>query len=423
MLVTALCAAAATEASAQVRLAQPGGFGRAAPPAAALPAQGAHVDNRQVHTGPVTSRTHVSVVHATGSIDATSSAQANALSGAAENDAVDLTSIQTATGAVDAATDLAVTGEVQGEVLAHSQAYANRLDAAGYDADVAIDATQTATGDVSATTTISAVDGRMLHGAYAAANAQGNAVLVGGDHTRITGSVDQSRSGRTATHVQSDTRYLPAEATYQALAVGNTTGSNVSYGSQELEIRQRTTGAGTYASAAVSSGNAWDIAARARAAANEVNLQNHGGSLVSTVDQANDAFVRSAVRLNAYDFGRAEAVASGAGNVHNAGNNDAYVDIDNAQVNSGGVEVLATFTGHDGYDAVVGADAMGNQVTGYACSTCEGTLNAVNTQTNSGGVSALANAHTTGTARSIVAGANATGNSASFYVSRPSGGH
>mgnify|MGYP003665426156 FL=1 len=90
-------------------------------------------------------------------------------------------------------------------------------------------------------------------------------------------------------------------------------------------------------------------------------------------------------------------------------------------MNSGGVEVVSTFTGHNGYDVMVGADAVGNQVTGAVCSTCPGELYATNDQTNSGSISAQANAQVTGAARSIVGGANAVGNAATFYVSRPSG--
>lgn len=425
MIVTALSAAAATEAAAQpFTLGGSGGFGRAAQ-AAPAPAQNRAmpIENRQVQSGPVTSSQHLAVVHSTGQIAAGANAQGNTLFGAVENDALDLTSEQTSSGDIAATTDLTLTGEAQGPVNLASHAGANRLEAAGYDADLTLDASQASSGDVAATTTVEAVDGRMLQGAYVASSALGNAAVLGGDHARIEGSVDQDRSGRTTAHVQSDTRYLPARADYSAQAVGNAASSAVTYGSQVLDVTQRTSGAGTYASVAVSSGNAWDLAGRARAVANQTILSNQGGSVVATTDQANSAYLRAATRVNAYDFGAAQAYASGAGNVVEVGNNDVYLEIDNTQLNSGGVEVQSTFTGHNGYDAVVGADAVGNSVTGYACSTCEGYIDAANDQTNSGHVSATANAQISGTARSVIGAANATGNSATFYVSRPSGGH
>jgi hypothetical protein len=101
------------------------------------------------------------------------------------------------------------------------------------------------------------------------------------------------------------------------------------------------------------------------------------------------------------------------------GNNDRYLQIDNAQVNSGGVEVTAGFAGTHGYDVRVNAEAVGNAVTGYACSVCEGVMDVTNAQTNAGPVSSRATTDIRGSGRSVVTGATATGNSATFYVSRP----
>ena len=129
--------------------------------------------------------------------------------------------------------------------------------------------------------------------------------------------------------------------------------------------------------------------------------------------------VRASALTTAYDYGRAEAHARGAANELTVCNNDIYVEIDNTQFNTGGVDVVATFSGTNGYDVSVGADAVGNSVTGYACSECDGRLEAANTQTNTGDVSAIANTTVAGSNRSVITGANAVGNSASFYVSRP----
>ena len=88
-------------------------------------------------------------------------------------------------------------------------------------------------------------------------------------------------------------------------------------------------------------------------------------------------------------------------------------------MNSGGVEVTSTFEGTNGYDAYVAAEAVGNSVTGYACSQCNGYMDVSNTQTNSGTVSATASTTIRGTGRAVATGANAIGNAATFYVSRP----
>ena len=103
-----------------------------------------------------------------------------------------------------------------------------------------------------------------------------------------------------------------------------------------------------------------------------------------------------------------------------AGNNDIYLKLDNTQLNSGGVEAVATFQGNAGYDAYVGADAIGNAVSGSVCSQCGGEVNVTNNQVNNGDVSAVVNIGV-GSGRAVVAGANAAGNSATFYVSRPGG--
>ena len=148
-------------------------------------------------------------------------------------------------------------------------------------------------------------------------------------------------------------------------------------------------------------------------------LYNEGGAVVTASDQRNSSFVRASALTTAYDYGRAEAYARGAANDLTVGNNDIYVEIDNTQFNTGGVDVVATFSGTNGYDVSVGADAVGNSVTGYACSECDGYLEAANTQTNTGNVSAVANTTVAGSNRSVITGASAVGNSASFYVSRP----
>lgn len=363
----------------------------------------------------------LSVVHATGQVSASTNAQGNVLSGAVQGDAMTLGSDQTSSGDVAASTDLAIGGEIQGPVNVVTQAGANRLEAAAYDGEMAVDARQSSSGDVTATTDASGRYSRLLGGAYVASSAMGNTAALGGDHAWVEGSIEQERSGRTTAHVQADNGYVPGSALFTSQAVGNAASSSVTYGGQQLEVSQTTTGAGTYASTAVSAANAWDIAGKSHAVANQATLQNQGGSLVVASDQSNAANVRSAVRVAAYDYGAATAYANGAGNVLNAINNDVYLKIDNAQVNSGGVEVVSTFAGHNGYDVMVGADAVGNQVTGAVCSTCPAEMVVNNDQTNSGNISAQTNAQVTGTGRSIVGGANAVGNAATFYVSRPSG--
>ena len=65
------------------------------------------------------------------------------------------------------------------------------------------------------------------------------------------------------------------------------------------------------------------------------------------------------------------------------------------------------------------ATAMGNAVTGFACSDCNGVANIVNNQTNSAQVAANSTIDMAAGNRSVSASATAVGNNATFYVSRP----
>nr|QQZ51656.1 holdfast anchor protein HfaD [Phenylobacterium glaciei] len=93
--------------------------------------------------------------------------------------------------------------------------------------------------------------------------------------------------------------------------------------------------------------------------------------------------------------------------------------VDNTQFNEGGgIEAVAAYTGGEGYDGLASASASGNAVVGYACADCSGRLTVANSQTNTTDIGATATATLT-TGRSISGVANAVGNTATYYVSRP----
>lgn len=349
------------------------------------------------------------------------SAQGNAFSGAVENDSITVSSDQDMRGDSTARSDVTLGGDTDGVVNVITQAGGNYLAASAYDAGLTVEATQSNTGGlVSATSEVGDSDARLLAGGSVNASAVSNTTALYGEGSAIDGSIDQSSSATVRSFSRIQSQYVPAEtavtseSTINAVAVtsGQTSG-------QALTINQTSTSDFVEADASANAGNAWDLASRARASANRAVLSNQGGSVVTTSSQENSSFVRAAALTTAYDYGRAEARATGAGNELSVGNNDIYVEIDNTQINSGGVDVSATFSGTNGYDVYVGADAVGNSVTGYACSECEGYLEARNSQTNSGDVSAQATTVVAGSNRAVITGANAVGNSASFYVSRP----
>lgn len=396
-----LCAAAATEASAQ---------------------DGTIVLNEQLQLGDVFSHQTLNVVDAEDQVTVSTSAQGNSASGAVENGAITVQSDQQMQGDAVATTDMTLGGDTDGPVSATTQARGNYLAVSAYNADLTVDAAQTNTGGlVSATSQLGEDDARLLGGAALNAAAISNTVAVYGEGSSLEGIVDQSSSATVRAYNRIETQYIPAETSVSSQAVANSIAANSGQTSgQDLRIVQTSTGDLVEAESSANAGNAWDLAGRAHATANQAALYNEGGSVVVESNQDNTAFVRAAATTTAYDYGRAEAYARGAANELSVGNNDIYVEIDNSQFNSGGVAVTATFSGTNGYDAYVGADATGNSVTGYACSECEGYLEARNSQTNSGDVSATASTTVAGSGRAVITGANAVGNSASFYVSGPS---
>jgi hypothetical protein len=399
-----LCAAAATEAAAQ----NP-------------PQDGTIVLNQQLQLGDVFAGQTLNVVDSGDQVTVQGSALGNSASGAVYNGSIIIQSDQTMQGDAVATTDITLSGDTDGVVNATTQAGGNYLAASAYGANLTLDATQTTdNGLISATTEVGDSSARLHAGAAVGASAISNTVAVYGQTSVVSGTIDQSSSALVRSFGRIESQYIPAEASVTSQAIVNAIAVNSDNTSgQDLSIAQRSFGSFIESEASANAGNAWDLAARARATANQAVLYNEGGAVVTASDQRNSSFVRASALTTAYDYGRAEAYARGAANDLTVGNNDIYVEIDNTQFNTGGVDVVATFSGTNGYDVSVGADAVGNSVTGYACSQCDGYLEAANTQTNTGNVSAVANTTVAGSNRSVITGANAVGNAASFYVSRP----
>lgn len=333
-----------------------------------------------------------------------------------------MTSAQHLEGDVSARVELQL-GQVGGQTTLGAQATGVDLSAAAYDADLTLQASQTAAPvGVTAEIVVDGPTGRMLDGANVGASATVNQASLAIQEGRLTAAVDQTSAASARADINATVQYVPAPAAFQATAASNSIGATGVVGAQELTFGQTVAAGGqTHARAYVSSGNAWEMQATATAAGNNVAVQNGGGSLDVISAQTNHGGVRSEVTLNAWDFGLGGAYASGVGNSATFGSSDALVLIDNAQINTGGVDVSAEFTsGGSGYDAYLSASAMGNAVTGYACSYCPGDFRADNVQSNAGDVRAVTSA-TVASGRAVASGATAVGNAATFYTSRPSG--
>ena len=406
---TATFAAAATEASAQQA-------------AVCDPLTGAACSSNQVQTGDVLSSVNLDV--AVGQLQVSVETQGNVLRGGVEGASGAMISRQDNRGLVRGDVVVAVSGAENGAAV-DTHVRGNNFEAYTGDAVSTVDAAQVAAGPaVQASTDIQAGDSAITGGGYVSTSATANNVAVGGPRSQVLGAIDQTAQTTVFSETVADIRYVPATASFSSRATANsaqagTTGSS----HQDLSIRQENRPSTTVAQTDVYIDNAWDVSADAQARGNYANAGNEGGSMVIRADQSNAGRVRAETRLRTDLYGAAVASARAVANETVAGNDDIYLSLDNTQINTGGVEAVATFQGNTGYDAYVGADAIGNAVSGYVCSTCGGEVNVANTQVNSGDVSAVVNvgAGRTGGSRAAVVGANAAGNSATFYVSRPGG--
>ena len=404
---TATFALAATEASAQQT-------------PLCDPETGSYCSSTQTLSGEVTGTVNLDV--AVDQLEVTTYATGNALSGGIEATSGALTSRQTMTGATRAQTTLVLNGESEGVIGTTTQAQANQLSVATDGATFALDATQAATGaEVTARTALQSPTGHMLAGGFAATTAVANGVALGGPSSSITGTVDQSAQTTVLAETVADVQYIPAPGDFSAQAVANAVQASTDGAShQDLTVRQTNAPSTIEARTDVYVDNAWNLAARAKAGANQTVLSNAGGSLVAATDQTNQGRVRASAQAQTNLQGQTTVSARAVANEVIVGNQDIYLELDNTQLNSGGVEATATYTGVSGYDAYVGSEAVGNSVTGYACSQCGGEVNVTNSQTNDANVTATTTA-TIGAGRAAVVGATAVGNSATFYVSRPGG--
>lgn len=378
--------------------------------------------NDQLELGDVIAGQTLNVVVVDEQVTVSAAAAGNAVSATVENGAMQVQSRQEMRGQTRGSIDLTL-GEIAGPANLSSHATANAGDAAAYGGDMTVEVVQIAgAATVQADTTIDGPAGRMLEGGSAASTAIANNQALGLSNGRAEGSIDQTSDASTRALTNATVQYIPAGMSFDASAVSNNAASTGAYGSQELDIRQRMTGDHTQASAIVSGGNAWDIQASTNAMANNATVHNQGGSVDVLSEQENSGYLRAETVLGAYDFGAASGTAYGAANALEVGNNDVLVVIDSTQLNSGGVEVVAGFAGNGGYDVALGATAIGNTVTGYACSECIGYLDATNTQVNTGNVSATATSTVGAGNRSVIGSATAVGNSATFYVTGNGGG-
>ena len=376
--------------------------------------------NEQIHLGDVFSGQTLNVVDARQQVTVSNTALGNQITGGTEGRDITVRNRQTGFAAAVAQTRLNIQGQNNGRTTAVTQARGNEASIAANNATLSLDSAQTSYGATRASTQTEDAQAHHLNGMALTSAAYGNALNAGGRNTLVEGQVSQLSTSSTVAEVYAPARYVPGPIQLHSDATANSVQINTTgVSDQDVAISQDSQ-SWVGSSSNLSGANVWSAVTTASGAANRATLYNSGGSQVIELDQSSSSTVNVRAKTYAYDYGDMRAIADGVGNQATVGNADIWVEIDNRQINTGGVSVGADLSGHNGYDAYVGANATGNSVTGYACSDCGGVVRATNSQSNTASITASATTNLTGSNRAVITGTTATGNSASFYVTRPS---
>ncbi len=386
-------------------------------------AQPSEVINNQVQAGDVFATGTLNVVTVEEGVTQSTSATGNSVQAYGDRTDMAVTSNQTLVGSVVAQTVVNVEDNLGADSAISTTALGNTADIGINEATVTGVITQAATfsDNITARTQIEG-ETAQAGDITAATTAIANNTTLGLTNGAAGVRINQTSGADVLADGGAIMQYVTGTSAISGVAVGNNVSAvGDTSSAQRLAIGQTNNGALVQASKFTAYGNVQEAITNTTAVGNSANVFNQGPLLDVTNQQVNNAYVRSQSEGSAYQYGAAQVSAYGAGNTAVAGNSGEELVLNNTQWNGvGGVEVIATFSGTDGYDSYTQAVAVGNDVTGYACSDCTGTMSVDNRQTNNGDVSSTST-NSVGAlgGRSVVGVSTATGNNASFYVTRP----
>jgi hypothetical protein len=411
------------------------------PPFSGVATSQSVVTNNQGLQADVTSDQTLTVVDVSGPVSSVASSTGNGLLAATQNGSLDVESVQSmpgnVTGNVSAVSHMFVT-TAAGDITQLAAATGNTAEALtdGSQGGGALTGNFTqsaaATWNVKSETDFQSPNAQATSASIASqaiANSLGFSVTDASSNvtTSQTNSATVDAEGGSELNGGSGATlgFTAGTVAYSTTAVANNlTGTGMGDASQTINSTQVANGPLVQAAGFVNVGNGQTVQGDATATVNNVAVTNTQGALVVTNNQENDThFTHAQSVATDFQFGTGQATAFGVGNSVLAGNQGPSTDLDNTQVNTGGIQAQASFTGDTGFDATSSATAMGNAAIGFACSQCGGTININNSQfTSGGGVEADSTTtvtNTTGNNRSATGIATAVGNNATYYVSRP----
>lgn len=372
--------------------------------------------NGQLNWGDVVADIKVVTRHGAHSAAAVSTAAGNSVSRANVNGGLDAESEQTMSGATFAYATLEG-GNVK-NASAMSTAQGNTLQAQTTNGTLNLTAAQTADGgdalarsrvNIGNTQTLAAVSSAASNNAATAANhGDLNVALTqsASNSAYVITDVDACCTGQTA---------AGASAAINAWSSASTTST------VNAQYEQDSTGYASEATADVYQNRSYGVTAATTAAANSASIANEWGYAQIRGRQTSSTKVKADTRVTLPNFsGTTSISAYGVGNSTLATNVGSDMVVDVAQLNTGGVEANAQFTGtsYDHGDVVLASTAIGNGFTGYVCSQCgDAALTGTVSQTNGGNIVSTGSITANG-AGVLIGSASAIGNSATFITTQ-----
>jgi hypothetical protein len=395
------------------------------------------VQNDQVLLNDSLASQTMNVVTVTGPVSSVATATGNNLTGATELGSLDIESTQSmpgnVTGNVSAVSHVLI-GQSAGDVSSLAAATGNTAEG---DSDNGGALTGNFTQSAASTWTVKSETDFQAPAAQATSASIASQAIANSIGLNVTNAASNVTTNQTnSAHIDAEggsevdggsgatLDFTAGTVAYSTAAVANNLTGTGTGSSQTLNATQVANGDLVQAAGFINVGEGQTVQGDATATVNNVAVLNTGGSLVVVNNQENDThFTHAQSVATDFQFGTGQATALGVGNSVLAGNQGPSTELDNTQVNTGGIQAQASFTGDNGFDATSSATAMGNAAIGYACSQCGGVISINNSQVTSGGGveadSSTTITNTAGSARSATGIATAVGNSATYYVSRP----
>lgn len=376
--------------------------------------------NNQINLGEIFSEQTLNVQTASDGVTASTTAQANGVSVGVTNAEASVTSNQDNQGAVYGHTVVDVGADAGAASAVRTTAVGNSGALSASNGVISAFAVQTNSAEVTARGQVEAPNAQVKD-LTVSTLAMGSSQGVTLDNGSAGARISQSTTANVLADGGAIVQYVSGTSAVTATTAGNNInmeGANQS--AARLITDQANTAQVTQASKFTAYGASYLTATTATATGNNLSATNEGPLLDLTSNQYNTSYVRGQAEETSYQFSAAQTSAYAAGNSSQANNVGSELVLDNLQTNTGGgVEAIASFEGHEGYDAVTTATAMGNAVTGYACSQCNGRMTVTNNQTNAADVGATSTTRVTSGGRQVTGVSTAIGNNASFSVSSP----